>query len=399
MSAAHTGVILCCDGLSVGHNGQAVLEDLDLSFSQAQFISLLGPNGAGKTTLLRTLTRHLPALAGRVELLGRPLASYRQSDLARIMAVVLTDKITPPLFSAFEFVALGRYPHTDFLGRLSEADREAVKRALASVHAEELAAREFTTLSDGERQKILVARALAQEPQVLVLDEPTSHLDLKHRVEVMSILRGLCASHKLTVIASLHDVDIAAKVSDQVVLVKDGRLIACGAPEEMLDSQAVADLYDFTDASFNSQLGSLELHGSRSKGRVFVVGGMGCGAALYRLLAKCGYAVSSGVLYANDIDAYVAESLDICRIVQPPAAAVATASLKRAFAELPSCDCVVDAGCDLGGIYEENQHILKEAVKLGKPLFSFAEQKRHGGRQLAGVAELPAAIAAAMERG
>ncbi len=251
-----------------------------------------------------------------------------------------------------------------------------MERALASVHAEELAAREFTTLSDGERQKILIARALAQEPQILVLDEPTSHLDLKHRVEVMSILRGLCASHQLTVIASLHDVDIAAKVSDKVVLIKDGRLVARGVPEEVLVAQAVADLYDFTAASF----------------------GMGRGAALYRLLAKCGYAVSSGVLYANDIDTYVAESLDISCIVQPPSAAVTLASLERAFTELQLCDCVVDAGCDLSGIYEANQHIVKEAVKLGKPLFSLARKRRYGGRHLQSIAELPAAIAAAMER-
>ena len=123
------------------------------------------------------------------------------------LTVVMTDKVSPPLFSVAEFVALGRYPHTDFLGRLGPADHRAVGQALAAVHAEELARRPFSDLSDGERQKALVARALAQQPRLLLLDEPTIHLDLKHRMEVITILRDLCQTRGITVVASLHDID------------------------------------------------------------------------------------------------------------------------------------------------------------------------------------------------
>ena len=191
--------VLLCRDLTVGYRSKPVLSGLKLDFEQGAFISLLGPNGAGKTTLLRTLSRHLDPLGGYIEVLGRPLLSMSAMDLAKVMAVVLTDKVSPPLFTVFEFVALGRYPHTDFLGRLEKKDHRVVMDALASVHAEELAQRPFADLSDGERQKALVARALAQQPRILLLDEPTIHLDLKHRVEVMAILRDLCRTQSITV--------------------------------------------------------------------------------------------------------------------------------------------------------------------------------------------------------
>lgn len=398
--------LLSCHNLSVGYGGKAILEHIELSFEEAQFVSLLGPNGVGKTTLLRTLSRHLKPLAGHIELCGKPLNSFSQWELTKIMAV-LTDQITPPLFSVFQFVALGRDPHTDFQRRLTTRDREVVEGALAAVHAESLVEREFNTLSGGERQKILIARALAQEPQLLILDEPTFHLDLKHRVEMMSILRSLCLHHRLTVVASLHDVEIAVKVSDRVVLVKEGGGVVQGAPEEVLVSRAIPELYNVTSASFNSQLGSLELHGSGQQApygqrkRVFVVGGMGCGAAVYRLLIKCGYAVSSGILYNNDIDACVATSLGVSSFLQPPAAAIESARLDLAFAELKECACVIDTGCDLNGVYKGNQLLLDAAEKLGKPLFclfSADGQRQRSGKAVFTLGDLSEALAAVCEK-
>lgn len=369
-SKTSSSPILSCRDLSIGYKDKAILSGVNLDFEPSCFISLLGPNGAGKTTLLRTLSRHLPPLGGGIELYGKPLKGLRQAELAKIMAVVLTDKINPPLFTAFQFAALGRYPHTDFLGRLTEEDEQVVGRSLAAVHAEDLAEREFTSLSDGERQKVLVARALAQEPQILLLDEPTAHLDLKHRVEVMAILRNLCAEQGITVVASLHDVDIAAKISDKVALVKDGGIRGWGSPEEVLGANEVADLYDFDTASFSRQLGSIELRGEGNREKVFVVGGMGCGATLFRLLAKKGYQVEAGVLFDNDLDYFVAESLQIPSISQPPAAAIAKEPLEQAIGAIKSCDWVVDAGCCDAGVYQNNLEIVKAALAMDKPVLS-----------------------------
>lgn len=368
--------VLTCRDLMVGYKNTPVLNNINLSFEAGQFTTLLGPNGAGKTTLLRTLSRHLESLSGTIHVDDRPLAELRQAELARIMAVVLTDKVTPPLFNVFQFVALGRYPHTDFLGRLTEKDREVVSHSLAAVHAENLSHREFASLSDGERQKVLVARALAQEPQILLLDEPTAHLDLKHRVEVMAILRNLCRSKGITVIASLHDVDIAAKVSDRVALVKDGAITDWGYPEEILTTETVAELYDFNSACFSHHLCSIELRGDGHRGKVFVVAGMGSGATIYRMLAKRGYAISTGVLQSNDLDCFVADSLGADCFQQQPSASMTEASLQQAYAGLAECDLVIDTGFNSDGPYQNNLNLLKKAVTDGKTVFSLRDDNR-----------------------
>ncbi|MDR2549777.1 MAG: ABC transporter ATP-binding protein [Desulfobulbus sp.] len=362
-------VIEACD-LSVGYKNRPVARDLNFSCHAGQFVSLLGPNGAGKTTLLRTLSRHRPPQGGEIRVQGRPLDRLPALELARIMAVVLTDKIAPPLFTIFEFVALGRYPHTDFLGRLGPKDRVTITSSLAAVHALDLADRPFADLSDGERQKVLVARALAQEPRVLLLDEPTIHLDLKHRVEVMTILRDLCRNKGITVIASLHDVDVAAKVSDRVALIRDGGLVAWGTPETVLSQQAVTALYDFDKAEFNRHLGGIELRGAGDRGRAFVVGGMGSGALVYRMLTKKGFALATGVIHENDLDCFVARSLGAECIAVDPMEPINEAAIDRAKTLMAACDLVVDCGFPVGPVNEANLSLVQAALERGTTVLS-----------------------------
>ncbi|WP_051309252.1 ABC transporter ATP-binding protein [Desulfogranum japonicum] len=370
MSKSNSDPVLACNGLTVGYSNTPILRDIHCTFEQGQFISLLGPNGAGKTTLLRTLSRHLPPLSGSVAVMGRELQAMPALDLARIMAVVLTNKISPPLFSVYEFVALGRYPHTNYLGTLNFHDKESILQSLQAVHAANLASRPFSDLSDGERQKVLVARALAQEPKLLLLDEPTIHLDLKHRVEVMSILRDLCRTKGITVIASLHDVDVAAKVSDQVALIKDSSVQHYGAPEEVLTQQAVTTLYDFDKAEFNSRLGGIELRSDGNSGKAFVLAGMASGSHVYRMLAKKGFSFATGVLHTNDLDFFVADSLGGTCITVPAMETINGTATAKAHEQLAQCDVVIDCGFALGNHNMANGELLQTALEMGKPLFS-----------------------------
>jgi iron complex transport system ATP-binding protein len=273
----------------------------------------------------------------------------------------------------YEFVALGRYPHTDFLGRLGDADHQAVRHVISAVHADNLAARTFSDLSDGERQKALVARALAQQPRLLLLDEPTLHLDLKHRVEVMGILRNLCRSEGITVVASLHDVDVAAKVSDRVALVKSGAVVDWGIPEAVLKNNTVAGLYDFDGADFDHNLGSIELRGNGQSGRAFVLAGMGSGALIYRMLSKRGFSITTGVLHTNDLDFYVARSLGAECTCQEAMQSIDDPTLAEADTRMKACDVVIDCGFQVGAMNQGNVKLLHSALEKGKTVLSLRQ--------------------------
>ena len=380
--------ILHSEGLSVGYRAP-VLREVNLDFGSGQFIALLGPNGAGKTTLLRTLSRHLKPLSGRIKVLGRDLNTLSALELARLVAVCLTDNAKPPLLSVDEFVALGRYPHTGMMGRLSVHDAEIVERSLAAVTASGLSGRLVEQLSDGERQKVVLARALAQEPKLMLLDEPTAHLDLKHRIEVMGILRSLCRSHGLTVLASLHDIDVAAKVSDRVLLVQNGGIRDYGLPETVLTSETVAELYGFGDADFNRHLGSIEFRGDGKAGRVFVIAGRGRAAPVFRLLSKKGLAIETGLLRDGDLDAFVAAALGAKTYVRAEPDELPAngngSSLEEAAQALAECDFIVDSGVRDAGA----EALRQRAAASGLPVFRVA-----GGAEKDGItlSELLAAI-------
>ena len=359
-------VILSARELRVGYDKKTILDHVDLTFSKGEFISLLGPNGAGKTTLLRTLSNYLPALSGKILIKGEPLERITPVALSKIMSVVLTEKTVPPLFRVFDYIAMGRYPHTSWSGRLTSKDDQVVLEAARMVHAEALLTRDLSTLSDGERQKVQIARALAQEPEIILLDEPTMHLDLKHRMEVMGILQSLCREKGICVVASLHDVEVAAKVSDRVVLVNNGSIDACGAPEEVLEEEVITRLYDFSNARFSRILGNIEIRHPAGGPKVFVMGGMGKAAVLYRLLSKKGFDIATGVLLKNDIDYFVASALGAECIVQETLEAISGNLAVKAVDLALTCDAVIDAGCDLDGAVLANRDILDAVPPCGK---------------------------------
>ena len=370
----NTSFVFDIQNLSVGYKKIPVLNSVNLSFQKGLFVSLLGPNGAGKTTLLKTLAGLLTPLSGTILVNGKNIADYKRAELAGIIAVVLTEKISPGLFTAVEFVAQGRYPHTDFFGRLQQKDLSEISSALALVNATELANRQLVNLSDGERQKVYLARALAQEPEVIILDEPTMHLDLKHRMDVMSILRKMCLEKGITIIASLHDVDIAFKISDCVALVKNGAVNGIGPPEKSLSGNAVAELYDFDAANFNPALGSIEFCGNGKRGKAFVVAGMGTGAVLYRLLAKKGFQITTGVLHTNDLDYYVAGSLGAECVAQSPMELISEDQFNMATALLNQADFIIDTGFLAGDLNQRNIELVKYALAQNKKVITMRQQ-------------------------
>lgn len=362
--------VLELNGLEVGYGRKSVLKDISFGLGSGRFLSLLGPNGAGKTTLLRTMARLIPAMAGSISIAGRDFGSIAQADLARLQAVVLTDRLNPGMLTAYEVAALGRHPHTGFFGRLGPEDHKAVERAIEMVAAQDLAGRYFERLSDGEKQKIVLARALAQEPRLILLDEPTVHLDLKHRLEVMSILRQLCREVNVAVVASLHDIDIASRVSDQVALISGGGLAAFGPPEVVLDDQSVAHLYNLNGAHYDSRLGVIELKGGKRRGPVFVLPGGGAASFALRLLHKRDYAIMCGVAHLGDIDTHIARALGADLVTAPPFGQASPESLTKCREMMARAEVVIDSGFNLGHDNQGNAMLLREAAQMGKPIFS-----------------------------
>lgn len=264
-------VMLAAGGLRVAYGGGVVLDQVDLRVRAGEWVTILGPNGSGKTTLLRAIGAYLEPLAGSVHVDGRPAASYRREELARIMAAVGVNVPGDFPLAVSEFVMLGRIPHAPGWGSPGSRDHQAVARALEQTGTATLADRSLDQLSAGERQRALVARALAQEPAVLLLDEPTVHLDICRQVEMLDLLARLRAATGLTILAVLHDINLAALYSDRLVLMRDGRPVAAGPPARVLTAETL-------EAVFGCRV-AVQPHPLRPVPQVLVIPGEAAGPA------------------------------------------------------------------------------------------------------------------------
>ena len=250
-----TDAILRTEALSVGYGKTVILENVALTLTPGQILTLIGPNGAGKSTLLKTLIGHLPPVSGAVYLDGRDLSALTERDVARNAAAVLSGRPRAELMTCGDVVASGRYPYTGLLGILSGEDREIVKKTMELTHTAELRDRAFDRISDGQRQRVLLSRTICQEPRVLVLDEPTSFLDIKHKLEFLTLLRRLARDRDIAVIVSLHELELARRCSDTLLCVRDGRVDRVGTPEEIFQGGYIDTLYGMEPGSYASLFG------------------------------------------------------------------------------------------------------------------------------------------------
>jgi iron complex transport system ATP-binding protein len=243
MNSARDGLV-SCEHVSFAYGTISALSDVSLSVNEREVFGLLGPNGSGKSTLVRLLSGVLTPQHGDVQLAGRDLRTYGREELARQIAVVPQETTIKLPFSVLEVVLMGRAPYLGRFGFERKQDLAIASRAMEQTGVSALAAREIHELSGGERQRVILARALAQEPRVLLLDEPTAFLDIKHQVEVYDLIRTLSREHGLTVIAILHDLNLAALYCDRLALLKAGRVFCLGAPEQVLTYTNVKAVYE-----------------------------------------------------------------------------------------------------------------------------------------------------------
>ena len=281
-----------------------------------------------------------------------------------------------------DVVSTGRYPYTGRLGILTKADREKVREAIALVHGEEFANRPFAQLSDGQRQRLLLARAVCQEPEVIVLDEPTSFLDVKHKLELLEILKRLVRERNVAVVMSLHELDLAQKISDRVVSVTKDGVDRCDTPENIFQSAYIEALYGMESGSYNALFGSLEMARVWGEPRVFVIGGGGNGIPVYRALQRRGVPFDAGVLAENDVDYWVARALAVETVSVPAFAPMDEEAVAKASALIIKCDHVVCCLDTFGELNQGNRSLRDEAQRQGKllPLDRLSELWTGGDR-------------------
>ncbi|HBF0727839.1 TPA: ATP-binding cassette domain-containing protein [Clostridioides difficile] len=362
--------MLKTNNLSVGYNNKVVISNINVEVKNGEILCLLGSNGAGKTTLLRSLSKLISPIKGEIYLNGVNINCISRKALSKKMALVLTNRLLGDLMTVQDIVNIGRYPYTGFFGSLSKKDLIMVDEALESVDALHLKKRYFDELSDGEKQKVLVARALVQEPEIIILDEPTTHLDIKHRLELINILKKLSKEKSISVILSLHEIDIALKSCDKVALIKNNKVIAYGQPEDVVDEDIINSLYELDDKNFNSLLGSVEIS-NKSKNEVFIIGGGGKATPIYRAFTKKGIGLYSGIIHENDIDYEIGRTMGIKMFTENPFEPISDESFDLAIRNLNDSKIIIDTGFSVGETNKRNIDIIKEALKLDKKVYSF----------------------------
>ncbi len=249
-------MLLRADILQAGYNSHSIIQNIRFELPAGRILAVIGPNGSGKTTLIRALSAVLPHIEGEVHINGTDLLQVGENQRARLLAVVPQSTHIPPAFSVQEIVMMGRTPYLNWMGKSSEADEENVERAMQLAHVLEYRDKPCGELSAGERQRVILARALAQDTPVLLMDEPTSHLDLRYQIEFLQMAVGLSAEHEKTVMVALHDLNLAARFGDVVMAMKAGEMAALGDARDILTPSRIHEIYGMQVQVFPSPDGT-----------------------------------------------------------------------------------------------------------------------------------------------
>ena len=310
--------------LSFHYETNQVLRGLDLRVAEGEFVALLGPNGAGKTTLFNILSGILKPQSGSVQIFGQDIRGMKARDKAKQIGVVPQESTANFNYSNLEIVLMGRVVHTSRFGNESEEDIHQAVRAMERTKTEHLAERGFMEISGGEKQRVIIAQVLAQETSILLLDEPTSNLDINYQIEIMQLIQSIKRERNLTVVAIFHDMNLAAQFADRIVLIKEGEILYDNTPEKTFVPENIHKVYNahviveknpFTGKPLVLPLydhhKELESAAEIDKKKIHIISGNGSGSHLFSILAWEGHSLSASIVSSFDVDHRTAESLGI----------------------------------------------------------------------------------------
>ncbi|MGN0349320.1 MAG: ABC transporter ATP-binding protein [Roseburia sp.] len=354
--------------MSVGYQGEALIRNIEIGLDKGEILTIIGPNGTGKSTILKSIARQLKLIAGTVYLDKKEMAGMSGAELSQRMAVVFTEKLKAELMTCADVVATGRYPYTGRFGILSKDDYDLVWEAMELVHVTEIKDKDFTKISDGQRQRVMLARAICQEPEMIILDEPTSYLDVKYKLEFLSVLQELRNRKGLTVIMSLHELELAERVSDRILCVKGEYVERFGKPEEIFRQGYIKSLFDIETGCFDEENCSMELKAVTEEPEVFVIAGGGTGRSVYRRLQRQGTSFVTGILFQNDQDYPVARALATDVIEAKSFEPINEALLMEAKEKIDCCRKVICCKSVFGSFEKANEELLHFVRAAGKPV-------------------------------
>jgi iron complex transport system ATP-binding protein len=369
-------VKLVVRGVECYYDSVRVLEDVSFSVEAGDLVGVIGPNGSGKTTLLKTVSGVLKPRMGAVFLDSLEIHRLRRSEVAQRVAVVPQDSSATFNFTVLDMVLMGRTPYMGRMQSEDAGDLAVAEKAMKLTNTLHLAERLVTELSGGERQRVIIARALAQEPKVLLLDEPTLHLDINHQIEIMELLKRLCRESRLAVLAVLHDFNLAARYCDSLILLNRGRIAALGSCEEVLTSSNIEEAFGVkiivkrhpaTGFLYVAPLPKTQPTYKASKRlKVHIVCGGGSGGELMRILLEMGYKLSTGVLNVIDSDYEAAKALGVPVICEAPFSPITDENHRDNLNLIRKADVVLVTEVPFGHVNLKNLEAVREALKMGK---------------------------------
>lgn len=364
--------VLKIKDLVVSYGDKKIINGFDLSVYRGEFVGIIGPNGTGKSTLIKAITGIIDSKKGSISVKGEKHKNLSKRQLAKLLAVVPQEFNIEYAFSNFDIVMMGRNPHIDRKNKLGKKDFQIVKEAMTLTNTWRFKDSLFNELSGGERQRVIVARAIAQQSSIILLDEPTSHLDIHHQLEIMELIYGLKEKRKITVVAVLHDINMAARFSDRLILLNKGQIIAQGSPDEVIREENLSKVYRMEMIVRNNKiLGKKEIIPLRAikekvdqkASRVHIICGGGTGGKMLEKLNSLGFSVTAGIVNQGDSDWEICNILNIPCIDAPPFSSFTQKEAKKNLEWIQQVDYVLVTDVPYGKGNLKNLEVLKETQK------------------------------------
>ena len=373
--------VIDVNNLEFGYGDNLVLRDISFSIESGSFVSILGPNGSGKSTLLKTINQIYKASKGEILLYDKNILTYKKKEIAKKIALVAQSTYIDYDFTVEDIVMMGRHPYKSRFENEDESDYEIVRESLKFTNTLDLKDRLINQISGGERQRAFIAKALAQKPLILLLDEPTSNLDINHQMDILNLLKKLNKENGLTVILVIHDINLASRYSDKIILLNEGKVLADGSPEEVITLENMEDVYDmkvaieknkYTDTIHLTPIEIKEKNKNLEDNRVHIICGGGSGQEIINKLYAEGFELSLGVLNVGDSDWEHGRNLNITMVEEVPFSAISHEAHEKNMEIMDKSNIIVISDVPIGTGNLKNLLAAKDALEKGKNVYYLA---------------------------